>query len=144
MIYYGDNSTSEQNPHIFKYEWKDTEVSYNDIDRCLLPTPRKFWRALADVVVRFLEEHPDVMFHWAEMHGFPSKYRQYGFDCADFATNVPAEARKAIQASKDAALTRTPYNLMRADLKAVGFGGGTVVEQITGAQFGSRGPGRGR
>jgi hypothetical protein len=144
LVYYGDNSTSEQNPHIFKYQWKETEISFNDIDRCLLPTPRKFWRALADVTVRFLEEHPDVVFHWAEMHGFPLKYRQYGFDCADFASNVPAEARKAIQASKDAALTRSPYNLMRADLKAVGFGGGTVVEQITGAQFGSRGPGRGR
>jgi len=142
LIYYGDNSTSERNPHIFPFEWKEREVSYNDIDKCLRPTPRKFWRALADVTKKYLEEHHDVIFHWAHMHGFPMKYRKYGFDTADFCSDIPDEARLAVQASKDAALTRSPYNLMRADLKAVGFGGGTIVEQITGSQFGNRGPGK--
>jgi len=39
------------------------------------------------------------------MHGFPKKYRSYGFDTADFCKDIPNEARKAVQAAKDAALT---------------------------------------
>lgn len=143
LIYYGDNSTSERNPHTFPLEWKGQEYSWVDIDRCFRPTPRKFWRAAADITKKYLQENPDLEFHWSHMHGFPRKYRIYGFDCADFCSDIPEEARLAVQAAKDAALTRAPYNLMRADLKAVGFGGGTVVEQVTGSQFASRGPGRG-
>nr|QHD64737.1 RdRp [Plasmopara viticola lesion associated poty-like virus 1]QHD64831.1 RdRp [Erysiphe necator associated poty-like virus 1]QIJ25713.1 polyprotein [Plasmopara associated poty-like virus] len=142
LIYYGDNSTSEQNPHVFPCIWKEREINYNDVDKCFVPTPRKFWRAMADITHAFLEQHKEVTFHWAEQHGFPKKYRSYGFDCADYCSYIPAEARMAVQAAKDAALTRAPYNLMRADLKAVGFGGGTIVEQITGSQFSARAPGR--
>jgi hypothetical protein len=139
MMYYADNSTSEQNPHTLPYEWKGQQISFYEIDKCFVPSPRKFWRAVADATKAFLLAHPKVTTHWSHMHGFPIKYREYGFDCADFCCDIPDEARKAIQAAKDAALTRAPYNLMRADLKAVGNGGGTIVEQITGAQFGSRG-----
>jgi len=138
MMYYADNSTSEQNPHTLPYEWKGQQISFYEIDKCFVPSPRKFWRAVADATKTFLLHHPKITTHWSHMHGFPIKYREYGFDCADFCSDIPDEARKAIQAAKDAALTRAPYNLMRADLKAVGNGGGTIVEQITGAQFSSR------
>nr|QED42911.1 polyprotein [Uromyces potyvirus A] len=141
MMYYADNSTSEQNPHTLPYEWKGQQISFYEIDKCFVPSPRKFWRAVADATKTFLLQHPKITTHWSHMHGFPIKYREYGFDCADFCCDIPDEARKAIQAAKDAALTRAPYNLMRADLKAVGNGGGTIVEQITGAQFGSRSTG---
>jgi hypothetical protein len=144
IVYYADNSTSERNPHKHPYVHGQLEVSYADIDGCWVPTPRMFWRALANVTVNFLKANPDVFPHWGKQHGFPPKYREYAFDCADFATNVPVEAQAAIQAAKDAATTHSSYNLMRPDLKAVGYGGGTEVRQLVGAQFSTHGPSQSR
>lgn len=135
LVYFGDNSTSTQTPSRRPYVFRNKVVPMDELYACFIPDPRRVWRALADVTKNFLEEHPGFMFHWAEMHGFPPQYRVYGFDTSDFCTNIPRDARKAVQAAKDAALNRSEFNLMRADLKAVGSGAGTVVKQQVGDMF---------
>jgi hypothetical protein len=135
LVYYMDNSTSEQTPHEFPYEYQDKTVSFDDIDRCFVPTPRKFWRACADVTRNFLRSNEDVFPHWGNVHGFPKKHREFAFDTADFCTDIPPEVRRSIQSVKDVALSRSAYNMMRADLKAVGTGSGTIVKQIAGDSF---------
>jgi hypothetical protein len=136
LVYYGDNGTSPRNPHPHPFDWSGTEYTFADIEKLLIPTPRRFWRSLADETRDFLESHPGLMFNWADRHGFPEKHRIYGFDYADFCSGIPDEAREAVQAAKDAATSRAPYNIMRPDLKAVGSQAGTVIAQRVGQRFG--------
>nr|QOE55591.1 polyprotein [Macrophomina phaseolina poty-like virus] len=138
MVYYMDNSTSERNPSTDPYIHGGQEYQWQEIASWYVPTPRKFYRAVAEVLHQWLEMNPDFFPHWGYMHGFPRKYRSYAFDTADFCQKTPEEALKAIQAAKDVALSSSAYNLMRPDLKAVGSGGGTIVEQMAGSQFTKR------
>jgi len=138
LVIFGDNSTSPQTPYRFLYSFNGRTFAMSKIISCFRPDPRRFWRTLADVTRSFLRQHPEVTFKWADLHGFPPTFREFGFDTADFCSDIPADARKAIQAAKDAALNRSTYNLMRADLKAVGSGAGTIVEQQAGSVFNKR------
>lgn len=138
LVWFGDNSTSTQTPHRLPFAFNDRVIPMGDVVRCFRPDPRRFWRSLADVTRNFLILHPDVTFNWATQHGFPPEFRTYGFDTADFCSDLPADARKVIQAAKDAALNRSEYNIMRADLKAVGSGAGTVIRQQAGDVFNRR------
>jgi hypothetical protein len=135
LVWFGDNSTSNQTPHRIPFSFGSETKLMDEVIRCFRPDPRRFWRTLADVTRNFLSLHPDIFFHWGVLHGFPPEYRIYAFDTADFCTDLPADARRAIQAAKDAALNRSAYNLMRADLKAVGSGAGTVIRQEAGETF---------
>lgn len=135
LVWFGDNSTSNQTPHRIPFSFGNKTLQMQEVIRCFRPDPRRFWRSLADVTRNFLALHPDVFFHWGEIHGFPPEYRIYAFDTADFCSEIPADARRAVQAAKDASLNRSAYNMMRADLKAVGSGAGTVIEQQAGETF---------
>jgi len=138
MVYAMDNSTSERNPPEVPFVHGGREYTYTEVASWHVPTMRKFYRAIADVMHTWLKANPDVFPHWGNMHGFPKKWRAYAFDTADYCKDIPEEALKAIQSVKDAALTRAPYNLMRPDLKAVGTGSGTIVQQMAGEQFARR------
>lgn len=135
VVYYANNSTSPQNPHRFDLHWNDVQYPHAEIDKQFVPTPRLFFRGMAKVVSEYIRQRNDWMPYWGQMHGFPWKYRYYAFDCADALPDIPPEARRAILAAKDVALSRTQYNLMLADLKAAGNGAGTVIEQVAGQHF---------
>jgi hypothetical protein len=135
MVYYMDNGTSPRDPQTQPFTLEDRVFDMEVLDSCLVPDKRRFWRSLADVMKAYLVNNPEEEAHWGSRHGMPKKYREYGFDVADFCSGVPDEARQALQAAKDAATSRADFNIMRADLSAVGSGNGTHIAQQSGAHF---------